>query len=419
MKKNIWIIIVIVIVLIVILFAGLVFKKLNKKDENKINYNEETTILEDSDLDDIENKASNYIEDLSVVNVKEPIEKDSIYYNDVNSITDYEYNIESSYMDANLIQNGDIKYARLSDSRIIKRNFRKDILFDNDKVLIPTKLYLMDNSTPAYFKNQNNLYYIPIEKCETEDEERIVFKDYNIIIMRKSGNVSMFGKDIKINYSENIMPERFFDELFLRTPNSEFDSYKLYETDLDNNPNTIDISIGLLDYNEENGTFIRRIIVSKDENNIIKLYNVPNSLGGNIASFKNVFYSMYYTKGNFYNNYTNEYMPISYILFDKETGFREVYKYANGEDVKFGVEDESLAKYPLTLSRPLKFGEVPIDINSEVKYSTMYANLTSSSQITLDVGTKIIIVKIIDKYGNSIARLEDGTLIEIANYTGI
>jgi len=346
-------------------------------------------------------------------------------YKDINTIEIMPFVIDTSLVEAEILTDEENNnYVKISDDYVLSGDFDKNIenkYFDNQKEILPKKIYLMDDNRKCYYDYNGELYYIPVEKCDTPEEERIEYREYNLVVYRKTNIAKIWGEDINLwkNYEEYYertgYTDCIMDQLYttdIAYPNLN----KIYEIDLDGDINTIELSIPSYCL-EWDGVGIYNTIVSKRNDTKIMKYEIFSNLYGNIGNYRNVFYVW----KRFY--YVEENILLGYFIFDTENGFQYIDRLANGD--KLNDNPEKLREYELTLDEDMEFYKHNCDdycghdiLGYDLYYSAWY-HLDDTEKITLNKGTKIRIFDLLnEEYLDTIIETEDGTKYEIANYAG-
>lgn len=350
---------------------------------------------------------------------------ENIAKKDINTIKSTSFVIDENLQYAEIFKDEEGEsYVKISDSYVLNEkpnNNLKEHFFENEREILPSKIYLMDTNQKCYYEYDGEIYYIPVEKCNSEDEERIVYQDYGIEVFKKDGVVNIFGEKVN-TYDENnasMYAMNEFENYFINNPNGQVWN-KIYETDLDGKLETKEISLCYFEIDPGDGIVSKRMVVSKDIDNNIKTYIAPLFICGNVYDYKNVFYITGFSRGYCINDVIEEFLIWNYCIFDNENGFQYVWRFANGDEIK-AENFEKLKTYEITLNENITF------VSTKGSYYEKRADYTvwrwsmddNVEEVTLEAGTKLKIVGIIDEYGNSIVMTEDGTRYEIANYAGI
>ena len=325
-------------------------------------------------------------------------------------------------------------FVKLSDSYYLN----SDILTEMPKEeIMPSKIILVNPSILDKYSLQ-----IPVEKCDSYEEEKIIYEKYGIEKRLIDGVVEIGNIEIHTDYYEgepaaeqfSNYTHKYIDDLgpalvsltkeavTLDMNSGAYSTYNLYdlvghiyESDLDENKETKEIFIcsierstsdfysfsTLVKYNEENGNAEKLGRLFFNEN----IYQIGN--------YKNVILSgiNYSDIGNYFSN-----LIVGYYVYDKDLGLLEVEKLANGEslsNIDIGSLDNCILK------EDMSFGSVSDQNSQENEYSYSTWGYDDNSEIvTLKKGTKLKIIKILDNHGNFIAATEDGTRYGFINYAG-
>ena len=306
----------------------------------------------------------------------------------------------------NLLQKEE-SFVKLSNSYIFDDYNKLEM-----KEIVPSKIYLVDtNNTISIDKYIEDVTIsLPIEKCASADEERIVYSEYGIEKMLNSGKVLLGGSEIDTIHREGEEDEAFnYKDEVLHYYNLGLQ--KIYEVELDNDNSTTELLI------------YSHFSYPWDSYEYPYLVKLENGVGTNmgviesenimqIGKYKNVL-----TDG--WNSDIETYFSnilMGYYVYDKDSGLVHVEKMANGDDIStFNVTmfDNCILK------QDLEFGELSEDAlyGDRIKYST-WAFEEGKETRTLSKGTKIKIIEIIDTYGNFIGETEDGELYGFFSFAG-
>ena len=302
---------------------------------------------------------------------------------------------------------------------------------------MPIKIFLVNPSILDKYSLQ-----IPVEKCASYEEEKIVYEKYGIEKRLIDGVVKIGNIEIQTDYYEGQPTvEQFSDHIHeyiddlgpalvsltketvtLDKNSRVYGIYypsdlvgHIYEANLDNNQETKELFIcsredsasdiynfsALVKYNEEDG----------DVKELGRLFFNENIY--QIGKYKNVILSgvNYSDIGKYFSN-----LIVGYYVYDKDLGLLEVEKLANGESIS--NIDISLLDNCI-LKEDMSFGNVSDQNSQEKEYSySTWGYDDNSRLVTLKRGTKLRIIKILDHYGNFIAETEDGTRYGFVSYVG-
>lgn len=344
----------------------------------------------------------------------------------INEVTSPRFALEENLKTAEVFRDSnDLKYVKLSSGYVLgaspdETNHNK--FFENSREILPSKIYLKDAIFKYYYNYNNEIYEIPIEICESEDDERIEYQDYELKVYLNTHKISAYGKNA---YFMNDLEKSFSKEDILKhlvmTSKNDAKSYMpIYEFDLDNNAETVEFAIlhPELDPGDGEYTVVRPFKIDQ-EKNLIEYEDME--ICGNVSNYRNVFFTYLPHRGVPINTVVDNYIMLEYYVYD-ETGFTRVQKLANGDDW-LDTEDytEKLKGYAFSLNSDIQF--VKADENNY--YKTDYICLNSweedtvEEKITLPQGTKIHVLKILDTAGNSIIETLDGTTYLIASFAGM
>ena len=436
MKKGTLICILLVVLLIVVIcvtgvsIIGPALNRDNPSSGNPDNYivnsngDNNTTVTDVS----LENIKYPYIEDAelnteevsmlasSEVTPGQDKTIDGVTYKDINTATTDVYSIVYSDQTADFVKDDNGKYVSFSDSPFVQFADHNR-LFNLDKEIIPKKLYLTDDSINAFYDYKGEVYYIPVEKVDDKEQERIEYRDYNFIVMRNSGKISFNGKDIAVDYTysnDGLIDEEvdiLFDAYYSIDPKVEV-LYKVYETDLDNDEKTKEIyyyAFGKID----NKSVLTHTFLKSLSNGSVSKFILPADVASNYSNYDNIFLIRQDNRISI-TNISKEYLPLSYYIYAKdpafgEQGFEKVFKLANGKSY------DALVGETITLNKDYSIADYEIDgkYNKSVsgdsieliKYVFSYEEKIEDK---LPEGTKLTIKEILNAGENAILEDENG-----------
>jgi len=152
-------------------------------------------------------------------------------------------------------------------------------------------LFLVDDSLNAFYNYYDELYFIPVIKCENEDEERIVFRDHNLTIFKNTGNIIIDGKELDIKYNYNNLDFKgLFYSYFITNPELSTTQINLYKTNIDMDDTTFDIRlITASNIDDKLESLCNTFVIVKSDGNF-DLCVVPMDLGMHVGEYSNLFY---------------------------------------------------------------------------------------------------------------------------------
>lgn len=290
-------------------------------------------------------------------------------------------------------------YVKLSDSYYYDNSNYKEV---EKKEITPTKIYLVDDNKNVHISryNEDITIDIPIEKCETSDEERIAYSNYGIEKMLNTGIVRIGGLEIQTNQLEygasdnESLKERILYDMSIGLQ-------KIYEVELDNKVETKEIMVySRFDYPWDSYNY--PYLISYNGNVAQNIGLVDTEKIVQVGNYSNVFLDGWNSdiEGYFSN------VLMGYYVYDSESGLIHVDKMANGENINQVDINKLDSCY---LAYDVFFGAISENDNysGKAKYST-WAYGEDVENIKLEAGTKIKIIEIIDEYGNFIGETEDG-----------
>lgn len=299
-------------------------------------------------------------------------------------------------------------YVKLSDSY-----YFSDYKSIEMKEIIPISICLVDENSLTYVNSygENVSIALPIEKCESVDEERIIYSDYGIEKMLSTGKIRIGGIEI-----DTIHPDLPIDENF--SYKEEVAYYynlglqKVYEVELDNDTSTKELLV-YSHFSYPWDSYEYPYLVELENGIATNMGLIENENIMQIGMYKNVLTDGWNSdiEGYFSN------VLMGYYVYDKELGLIHVEKMANGDNIK-DIDINMLTD--CTLSRDIYFGaigEYDLGYSDNVIYSTSAYGEEANIK-TLSKGTIIKIVEIIDEYGNFIGETQDGMMYGFFSFAG-
>ena len=439
MKKILFV--VFIVLLIIIVFVPLVLMLIDARRPHNLNPEpwvgqyppinspvdiEDNSYIEEEPISEpiIEEIDNNYVIDYpfyldSITNEINNKKASTVISNEINNESSYSpltsYMLMSeatSWNNENNFNEATIK----SDSKGIYADISDDIILNNEEIgqyrgkeeLLPAYLVLKpetieemrDNSLYPilYTALDGQTYEVPAYYCSNDADEAIVYKDNLLIIMRSTGNISAFGKDIKTNYTydekskeikENV--KNLFECYFGQDEEYKY-TYRAFKEDED--------TISFVAYDklakDAKTCSLCRIFLKSVAGSIEKSV-APVYIGSHMASFGNVYYSNK-TYSNFpFNKLVEENIPFSYILYH-DSSFHEVFRLPNGE---IATESDSFTNQNFKLISDFGIIDYPIDgkynkDSGDVPFIAFQFKNTEDKIIEKD--TPISITKVLDKY---------------------
>lgn len=313
------------------------------------------------------------------------------------------------------------KYVKISDDYVLDEKWDENLgnkYYKNSREILPKKLYLMKENANAncYYKYNGEIYYIPVEICETPEEERLEYRDYGLVVYRNSNIAKIWDLEAELRdcyYDGTVLEDLYISDL-------KYKNYVdgVYEIDLDGDINTIEIAIPSFD-SDPGGAYakITTCLIAMKNGDKTSIVSGPEGfLCGNIGNYRNVFYSAGFLRGLPLNEFIEECYLVKYYIYDKEEGFITVNRFANGD--KWGEDREKMNSYELTLNQDITFYKQESEFELEYMWHTGATGDAVESKI-LPKGTKVRLVSILDWTTNSIVETEDGTEYIIASYAGM
>ena len=290
-------------------------------------------------------------------------------------------------------------FVKLSDSYYLDDSQFSEV---NKKEILPSKIYLMDDNKEVHISvyNEDITIDIPIEKCETLEEERIVYSDYGIEKMLNSGKVRIGGIEVEtLHLDSTEKAESYRDYALYYT---YFDEQKIYEVDLDGETDSKEILVyARYNYPWDSYEYPSLIKYTNGVAEDIGVLETESLI--QIDGYKNVMMDGWNSdvEGYFSN------LLMGYYVYDKDLGLVHIEKMANGDN----INDIDISKLDnCILARDVSFSIVPEDslYSGKATYST-WTYGEDSEIVTLPAGTLIKVIEIIDDYVNFIGETADGT----------
>ena len=356
------VILTIIVILVIVCVASFFF--LNNRSRYDINQEKNAdTNLADNTGEVDSSSGETIIEEEPNEETKIEVSK----YKDINSIPKIEAHFNDELIYAEPIKDGNELYVKLSDDFFIKED--KDVHkgeFGSDKridqiEILPSKIYSSEDNVSYLYVYNNEVYYIPVEKCNVGDE-KIVYRDYGLEVIKKDDSIKIknatqekllryesslfdnYTNAWKINDSTNQNEEEEYDFIC---------DNRIYQVDLDDDNSSLEFiySCGSADHIHIDTVCDLYSLVTYNDNQGVKIYNERILWFNNILNYKNVFYGYEaFEEGPKIDNLilVKESVITGYYLFDKQQGFIHVDRFANGE--KYDETGfEKLSKVALTL----------------------------------------------------------------------
>ncbi len=235
--------------------------------------------------------------------------------------------------------------------------------------LLPSKVYLMDDSrNKLYADFDGKTYYIPTEKVNSKDKEKIVLMEDGIEIYN-NGDLIINGKKYEDFFSTNVLkdlegsyPNDLIDYLISYAPTNE--AVIGYKYNFDNDTNTSEYLFNIMGEQSEGGADFFEpetmlICFDNDGKEIAMSDNIDIEYDSNIDGYSNVFtkvqgwfedfdnnYEVKYYIGSLLGDYISEEFIDAYYLFIPGKGFELVNKTLDGSNI-------DMSKYIFTLKDDL------------------------------------------------------------------
>ena len=220
---------------------------------------------------------------------------------------------------------GNYNYSTFARGSVIniEHDSQAEKLFNEDKLLLPKALFLVDNNFNAYYNYLGEFYYIPVIKCDNENEERILFRDYDLSIGKNDGSICINGNKLSVEYNLSEGFEGLFYSYFIANPELSNSQINLYKTNIDCDSSTIDLRLTTVT-NSSNiqGSICNTFIIVRPDW-LYDLCVAPMDLGIHVDNYSNLYYK---ESGHTYINESGEKIINDdiheYYLF--ENGFRVI-----------------------------------------------------------------------------------------------
>jgi hypothetical protein len=458
MKKVI--ILISIVVVLVCATAILVLTNQNKNVEISSNTaipSNSSELPEDiktADVDTVEIRGKKY-KDINSVQVEKPSFDENLVY--AESSMDYESVSKELYV-------------KLSDDFFLNEK-KKDKEIDKYE-MIPARIYASDDSSYYLYTYKDETYFIPVTKCEPE-EERIVYRDYDFEVIKKDDSIKIKDKiatdvisgwDLRNSDFSRIFDEELrFDDVSLceaymeswkisakkqafydeRDSHMDFEERmlepqeftKIYQVELDG-MDTLEFAYTsmIADHVNIDSTYPYYSVIDYS-NNGIRISDEGMLWFYNISNYRNVFFGYGPLElGQMIDNVIliNENVITGYYIFDAAVGLIHVERFANGEKLDekgfkklseveltlegsyFIQEETDGVKYIYTF--PMYNRVYLMDENGEYLTDENGNPIEDPNAERIEAGTKIHIYHI-DEDGYSYNfRTEDGTEYHI-NYS--
>jgi hypothetical protein len=452
MKKVIVLIVVIIILICMsawIIFAYRSNNEFKQNDNNVVNNNSSN---------------NTNITDMKDVNADDTIEIRGVKYKNINSIKNVENAFNNELVYAEPIKDENEMYVKLSDNFFLDEE--KEVQkgeFDSEKritqvEMIPSKIYSPDEKSNYLYTYGDETYYIPVEKCES-GEERIVYRDFGLEVIKNEDSIKINGKIVKdvisgwdlrdIDFSRVFDDELRYDDVslceaymeswkisdkkiaFYDERDSSYANFEermlepqvfthIYQVDFDDDADSLEFiyTSGIMDHVHIDSTCPCYSIVTCSDDNGIRKFDVRMLWFNNILNYKNVFYGYgAFEYGDKIDNVIliKESIITGYYIFDKEQGLIHVDRFANGEKCD-EVGFKKLSEIALTLDgkHVIKKSENGVNrINAFPMYDRDDENPNPNY---IEDGTKIYIYYINEDGYSFNFKTEDGTEFEINYY---
>lgn len=324
MKKNLPIIIVLIVVIVLVVLSFVFFVKPNSDSQTVIDNSTTDTTKSSSSSENEYTWVDEYgpIQNVNTDELKPGVEInftdedktiDGVAYKSVNTIT----------VDSNVNHN----FAKYNKENIFDympdENYGS--LYKDDTPVIPSYLVLMDDTQPAFYNYENEIYYIPIIKCNSEEDERIVFKDPELAIYKKDGTITYNSNVLGIKYnSDEYDFATLFDCYYLYTPDNNYRQTNVYRTDLYNTESSKEYVVTTFANSENRITDeLEKTIIIINDSGEYQVCVVKNNIGTNVGDFGNLFFKI---GKSYHTNESGELIvddsALEYFLF--EDGFKEI-----------------------------------------------------------------------------------------------
>ena len=287
MKKNLPVIIVVVLLIIVIAVSFYFMMNKNNEPSNinrALGTNTQSTNVPETKKDII------YAYNSNISSNEASLKNDFEYPDPIKNIDGKNYkNINS--IPANIL--GTYNYDKYTDGEIqyINHDNQEERLFNEDRIIIPMALFLMDDSVNAFYNYYDELYFIPVIKCNSEDEERIVFRDHELTIAKNTGNIYINGKQLDINYNFNNLDFKgLFYSYFILNPELSNTQINLYKTNIDMDESTFDIRLTTASNSDDQLESLCNTFIIIKSNGSFDLCVAPMDLGMHVGDYSNLFY---------------------------------------------------------------------------------------------------------------------------------
>ena len=285
MKKNLPIIIVVVVLIIIVIISGICI--INKNTSSKQTYQ---PLPSEYDNMPVEQNNVEYSFEENVAYSPSTLD------NSFDDTEAFKTIAGTTYKNINSIpQNmlGTYNYNKYNYGDSIEYSHDKDDekLFDEDEVIFPKALFLVNNDINAFYNYNGEFYFIPVIKCDTKEEERILFRDYDLSIGKNDGSICVNGKKLNIAYNSSGLDfEGLFNSYFILNPELSNTQMNLYKTNIDLNDNTVEIRLATASNLDDKLESMCNTFITIKNNDEFDLSVVPMDLGKHVGNYSNLFY---------------------------------------------------------------------------------------------------------------------------------
>ena len=317
-----------------------------------------------------------------VENIKKEVERRKTF-KDINTIDKPNIQNNKDFKVAKILQDSlNNDYVKIYDNinDALKAEYKESNISNIE--LIPSKVFLMNNSNKLYCNYNGETYYIPVEKVNSKDKERIVLMEDGLEIYN-NGDLIIKGKRYEDFFNTKILknldgmaPKDLIDYLVLDAPKKEAGIG--LKCNFDNDVNTSEYVFNVIGEEFEAGANFfdakTKYMYLDKNSNVITISQIDDiDYNTNIDGYSNLFvktdgwfddleegYDIKYYAVSMLSGYIKENFIDAYYLFVPGKGFELVNKTLDGENV-------DITKYVFSLKSDLKLYKQEKYINGEYR----------------------------------------------------
>jgi len=350
-------------------------------------------------------------------------------YKDINTVSQPNVINIKNYKIAEVLKTNDSYYTKIYDNTQDALDVKTNPTNVSNVELLPSKVYLMNDNYKFYYTMGGETYFIPIEKVNSPDEERLVLMEHNMEIYN-NGDLIINGIKMPDFFNKKIIDTAdSYTEYngvieFLLSKNPTDNGWIVCKYNFDNNLETNEYIFKVAEsYDEAGNSFLTTGKKYMDTNKECTSFHIENIIDDldyttNIAGYSNLYvkeangfgdmnenYSLknYGSGTSMLNSYILENFIDVYYLYIPNHGFELVNKTLDGENV-------DLDKYIFTLKKDLtlyakekyeeEFGDLEWLENNfnQLKYDKIWYCINESEEdvdenaLIISAGNKVKVV---------------------------